>query len=778
VIRRSLIRSSIESSSEIDLAQVGGGRRRIDAQLLQRCVQDAERGQLKIRGALIVGIFSLAHQTSRVGMSFDDCCFTDGIDLSGATLPFLAVTNSIAKYLKANGVTLNGDLDLRHTTLARTCATSASTTVEASLWLCESQIGGRFLCRDMTLVASGKRAIHADRMHLGGTLRFTGQFTASGQIRMIGARIEGSVDLTGAQISEPYKGLCLDMADAHVDGTLFMIKDGSRRPTFYGRVDLSRARIAGRLHVADAQFKAPDEADEIRYDPPDVLPRCAFNARGLHVGGSLTMFGDTVVAGGMDLSQSDLGGLDINSSCVVQNPDRIVLDLANSVVRSALMIGSDPLTGTSKPDNGDRPSTPSKEPIKGTFRIRDARVEGAFVLAGTRWTNPWTIGDGPRARNNLLLAQGLIVLGDVDLEGAGFANGGINFRRASLNTVEASGAAVYNPNGDYAFNLNGAVLQGNLRVCEQFRCAGQFRLDRAQVAGMVNLNDAVLSPRARDGRALTAFEARVSAGMLLCWSKASGTVDFSQLRASTIVDNPDMWPSTFNISGMQYERLETQPRATTIQAEVTQRLRWLRGLAPFDIGAYQQLASLYARYGHRRQAQRILMKGRTRARRADVGVSRGWTKLISILLMCFWAPIDVLTGHGYRPQRVAVILAALVLAVFALVSFPPNQLLMRTTDADANVYDPYGLYKPTESAEQRLAHQRSCGNGAVRCFRPLAFAVDTVVPLISFGQASTWYVNEETEQGRRLSLELSFLALLGWLLASIFALSFARVLRE
>ena len=278
-------------------------------------------------------------------------------------------------------------------------------------------------------------------------------------------------------------------------------------------------RIGGRLHVADAHFKAPDQPDEIKYDPLDLLPRCALNARGLHVGGSL-MFGDTVVAGGIDfLRQSDLGGLDINSSCVLQNPDRIVLDLHKFGRAVSTHDRYDPLAGASKPDYGDRPSTRSQEPIKGTFRIRDARVEGAFLLAGTRWTDPWTIGDGPRARNNLLLAQGLIVLGDVNLEGADFADGGINFRKASLNTVEASGAAIHNPNGDYAFNLNGAVLQGNLRVCEQFRCAGQFRLDRAQVAGMVNLNDAVLSPRARDGRALTAFEARVSAGMLLCWSR-------------------------------------------------------------------------------------------------------------------------------------------------------------------------------------------------------------------------------------------------------------------
>jgi hypothetical protein len=85
--------------------------------------------------------------------------------------------------------------------------TIASTTVASALWLCEARIGGRLLCRKATFNAPGQRAIQADRLRVAGTVRFIGNFRARGQIRMIGAQIEGSADLTGAQLTDPYKGV-------------------------------------------------------------------------------------------------------------------------------------------------------------------------------------------------------------------------------------------------------------------------------------------------------------------------------------------------------------------------------------------------------------------------------------------------------------------------------------------------------------------------------------------------------------------------------------------
>ena len=65
--------------------------------------------------------------------------------------------------------------------------TTASTTFGSALWLCEAGIGGRLLCSDATFNAPGQRAIQADRLRVAGTVRFIGNCTARGEIRMIGA---------------------------------------------------------------------------------------------------------------------------------------------------------------------------------------------------------------------------------------------------------------------------------------------------------------------------------------------------------------------------------------------------------------------------------------------------------------------------------------------------------------------------------------------------------------------------------------------------------------
>jgi hypothetical protein len=412
--------------------------------------------------------------------------------------------------------------------------------------------------------------------------------------------------------------------------------------------------------------------------------------------------------------------------------------------------------------------------IEGTLRLLDARVEGALILQGTHWSKPRITEQRNASRNNLLLAQGLSVLGDVNLADAQFDGGGLNFRLARLTTFDAAGARIDNRTGEYALNMNGAVIQGNLRLCDGFNSAGLVRIDRAQITGMLTLEQAELEAPGRPGpTTLTAYEASVAAGLRLLWSRVEGHVNLSGLRTSRFTDDPEKWPDSFSLSGTQYTELgdKAAPRGG---GDVKKRLKWLRRQTPFDIGPYQQLASVYSRYGHRRQAQKILIARRNRSRRTDVDASEGPTRLTRRLARWLIAPFELATGHGYRPQRAATVLALLIATAFLMVSIPSNQLLLRTSDENGNVYTPYGALHP----KSEDSASEPCGDGAVRCFQPAAFAVETVLPLISFSQTSTWYVGEESTQGRILGAALSVLTALGWLVSSIFVLSFARVLRE
>jgi hypothetical protein len=58
------------------------------------------------------------------------------------------------------------------------------------------------------------------------------------------------------------------------------------------------------------------------------------------------------------------------------------------------------------------------------------------------------------------------------------------------------------------------------------------------------------------------------------------------------------------------------------------------------------------------------------------------------------------------------------------------------------------------------------------------YTIDTVVPLISLDQRSTWYPDPHAPHGEFLLIWLNLATLLGWLLSSIFVLSLARLSRS
>jgi hypothetical protein len=128
------------------------------------------------------------------------------------------------------------------------------------------------------------------------------------------------------------------------------------------------------------------------------------------------------------------------------------------------------------------------------------------------------------------------------------------------------------------------------------------------------------------------------------------------------------------------------------------------------------------------------------------------------------------------------LLAALLIAVIVSLELPANQATLRATNGNGDVYATTGLLS-TAAARTGLASQAgprpdSCGGGQVRCFSPVLYAVDTVVPLISLDQRDTWYPDPFVPGGEFMLWWLNLATLLGWLLSSIFVLSLARLSRS
>src|SRR4051794_40676693 len=178
--------------------------------------------------------------------------------------------------------------------------TTASQSRSAAIWLCESHVGGRLLCVDTIIESGDGRAIQADRMKVGGTVRLIHDFAAGGEVRLLGARIDGSIDLTGAHLADQ-NGLALDLADAIVGGSLYLIgRRGGRALRADGRIALNSAQVAGRVLVGDAMITASTRSPSGNYTDPSTRGS-AISASRLSVGGDLTFEGRCQVAGRVDL---------------------------------------------------------------------------------------------------------------------------------------------------------------------------------------------------------------------------------------------------------------------------------------------------------------------------------------------------------------------------------------------------------------------------------------------------------------------------------------------
>lgn len=736
----------------------GGARRPVDAGLLRRCCLELKdqidpRG-LRLRDATVTGPVDLAGLEVPFPLRFEGCDFDSALVADGAELRELALIGAVRlPGLLGNGLRIRGDLDLSRSNVAGAHLTSTSLARRSAIWLCAANIGGRLLCLDTQISAGQERAIQADRIRVGRSVRLLHHFTALGEIRLLGAQIGGSLDVTGARIEAP-DGPALDLGGAAIGGNFLLIEDPTgRRPVIRGRLDMGSARISGHFLIRNASLEGSRGILAEDGYARSRTSGTAMSATRLSVGAEVALEGACEITGGLDLSMSDMSSLAIGDACSLRAAGRTALDLSTAEVRSSFTL------------NGAT--------VQGTVRATGARIHGTFSLSEAHLSEP--------ERQSLVAARGVTVDGDVELNQLQATGGRLQFSNAVLGSVFAFGGQLSNPGG-FTLGLQQAAIKGSVILGRGFSSTGLLMLSRSTIGGSLQLTDASFTcpgPFFRNarGHAIEAVSANVRGGMELAWTEASPSVDFTNASTSFLADDPGNWPSRFTISGFTYDRFE-QPRGMIAGRPWDQvaRSAWLSRQAMYDAGPYEQAARVFRQHGYTSAAESILIAQRAHARQLISGRGAAPRRVLDML---FGATV----AYGYRPGRVLWLLAALLILVLGSLEIPAAQATLRATNSAGVVYTTHGALAvagvPSGPGRAGAAGAQPdvCGDGQVRCFSPVLYTIDSVVPLVSLDQRSVWYPDPHTPDGSFMEWWLNAATLLGWLLSSIFVLSLARLAR-
>ncbi|MCR6484772.1 hypothetical protein M8542_18245 [Amycolatopsis sp. OK19-0408] len=153
---------------------------------------------VRIKGARIVGALDLAHVCTKTGLELQNCFVPEPITMSDARLSWLSLAGSRLAGVAADGLRIEGDLDMSN---ARVVTSSDWGAVLAA----DAHIGGFFDLEGAEITNDSGPALMADRLEAGSDLRLENLRAAGsgarGAIRMVSARVRGQLSLIDAEVT-------------------------------------------------------------------------------------------------------------------------------------------------------------------------------------------------------------------------------------------------------------------------------------------------------------------------------------------------------------------------------------------------------------------------------------------------------------------------------------------------------------------------------------------------------------------------------------------------
>jgi len=225
---------------------------------------------IRIWGARIKGPLDFEGATLLHRLFLVRCAIPEGIVLTDARTRRLDLSGSYTQRIHADGLTVEGALVLSGAWLENPNGNALSAdgmTVEGSVFLNEgfhatgevrllrARIGGQLNCRGAWLENPNGNALSADRMTVEGSVFLDEGFHATGEVRLLGARIGGQLSCRGARLENP-NGNALFADGMTVERSVFL--DQGFHAT--GEVRLPGTHIRGNLECTGARLENPNGA--------------------------------------------------------------------------------------------------------------------------------------------------------------------------------------------------------------------------------------------------------------------------------------------------------------------------------------------------------------------------------------------------------------------------------------------------------------------------------------------------------------------------------------
>ncbi len=251
-----------------------------------RETESGHTAAVQLAGARITGRLALDHAEVNHHLRLQDCLFEESVDLYGARTGQLSFNGSHLPGMLASHLWAEGNLRL------------TGCTATGKVRLVAARIAGTLILNGARLHCPGGQALDATRLQVDNDVLMRDGFAARGTVVLRSARVGGSVDLRAATLDAGPDGMALDAARVQIDGDL-----SAYRLAAAGRLGARGAAITGALFLRAAALDHPGGRT---LDAPgahigsDVVLDAGFRSRGeVRIAG--TTVGSRLVMSGAEL---------------------------------------------------------------------------------------------------------------------------------------------------------------------------------------------------------------------------------------------------------------------------------------------------------------------------------------------------------------------------------------------------------------------------------------------------------------------------------------------